>query len=357
MAIVHLDLGDAQDLYERWPAPTAIIVDGPYGVSGFPGDLPTVAGLADWYRPHAEAWARRSTPQTTLWFWGTELSWATVHPVLQATGWDYRTAHVWNKGKAHIAGNVNGKTIRQFPIATELCVQYVRRVELRTGDGELLPMKEWLRAEWLRAGLPLYKTNEAAGVKNAATRKYFTRCHLWYFPPAEIMERIAFYARRHGKPTEWPYFSLDGRTQLTAQQWRHMRTKWHHLHGITNVWEELPVHGTARIKDPKGRYVHANQKPLRLIELSIRASTDLGDVVWDPFAGLATAGVAAHRLEREFFGAEVDAEMFEAAKHRLALEGATVHTAADHGRVGDATRRRADQPHPADLPEPAAAGA
>lgn len=98
--------------------------------------------------------------------------------------------NVWDKGMAHIAGNVNSKTgnvnsktIRRFPIVTEICVQYIRNVELPTEDGKSLPMQQWLRHEWQRTGLPLCKTNEACGVKNAATRKYFTKDHLWYFPP------------------------------------------------------------------------------------------------------------------------------------------------------------------------------
>ena len=46
-----------------------------------------------------------------------------------------------------------------------------------------LPLKDWLRAEWLRSGIPFYRANAACGVKNAATRKYLTADHLWYFPP------------------------------------------------------------------------------------------------------------------------------------------------------------------------------
>ncbi len=80
----------AEELYAVWPTPTCIVADGPYGVSGFPGDLPAAGTLADWYRPHIAAWSKRSTPETTLWFWNTELGWASVHPVLQELGWDYR---------------------------------------------------------------------------------------------------------------------------------------------------------------------------------------------------------------------------------------------------------------------------
>src|SRR5262245_37680903 len=54
---VHLTLGDALGQYDRWPAPVAISVDGPYGVSGFPGDPPTPEGLAAWYEPHVRKWS------------------------------------------------------------------------------------------------------------------------------------------------------------------------------------------------------------------------------------------------------------------------------------------------------------
>jgi hypothetical protein len=48
--------GSAEDFYGKWLIPTCIIVDGPYGVAGFPGDLRTCERLADWYRPHIERW-------------------------------------------------------------------------------------------------------------------------------------------------------------------------------------------------------------------------------------------------------------------------------------------------------------
>lgn len=318
-----IDLADALDRYAQWDPPTAILVDGPYGVNGFPGDLPSPEGLAEWYTPHAAMWARYALPSTTLWFWGTELSWATVHPVLALNGWEYRTTHVWDKGVGHIAGNVNGNTIRRFPIVTEVCVQYVRRVELRSGDGELLPMKEWLRKEWLRSGLPLSKTNQACGVKNAATRKYFTQCHLWYFPPPEMMERLSAYANHNGIPTDHPYFSLDGTNHLTAEQWAGMRAKWNHVHGITNVWAEPPVRGSERLRDRNAKIVHSNQKPLRLVDLAIRASTDAGDVVWEPFGGLCSAAVASLQGDRRCFSAEINPEIYLAAVERVRREAAT----------------------------------
>jgi site-specific DNA-methyltransferase (adenine-specific) len=95
-----------------------------------------------------------------------------VHPLLAEQGWEYVQTIVWDKGISHVAGNVNGDTIRQFPVVTEVCAFYRRRLELPTEDG-VLPARHWLRHEWKRAGLALNKANEAGcsspGVMTCAT--------------------------------------------------------------------------------------------------------------------------------------------------------------------------------------------
>ena len=111
---------------------------------------------------------------------------------------------------------MNGRTIRTFPVVTEVSAFYQRKP---TGPDGYTPMKVWLRAEWRRAGLPLYLANDACGVANAATRKYLTQDWLWYWPPGEMFESLAAYANEHGAETGWPYFSLDGRTLSTAKEW------------------------------------------------------------------------------------------------------------------------------------------
>lgn len=315
-----IELADALERYVYWPKPTVIISDGAYGVDGFPGDPPTAAGLTSWYVQHIAAWSRYALPETTLWFWNTEIGWATVHPILALHGWEYKGLHIWDKSIAHIAGNVNSKTIRSFPIVTEVCARYVRDVKLPTVDGQELSIQQWLRSEWQRSGLPLSKTNEACGVKNAATRKYFTQDHLWYFPPPEMMERLAAYANRHGRLTHWPYFSLDGMQSVSSEQWSHMRAKWNHIHGVTNVWTEPAVRGVERLKDEKAKCIHANQKPLRLIERIILASSDPGDVIWEPFGGLCSGAVAALQTGHRCKSAEMLQEYYELAKARLERE-------------------------------------
>ena len=310
-----IQLGDSLELADGWPSPTVIISDGPYGIGSFPGDPATHRGLEEWYRPHIAMWARRALPETTLWFWNTEVGWATVHPLLEELGWEYRSCHIWDKGIGHIAGNANTATLRKFPVITEVCAQYVRRVTLPS-DGVELPLKEWLRAEWVRSGIPLSRSNEACGVRNAATRKYLTQCHMWYFPPADAFEKLAAYANEHGDPAGRPYFSADGKTPLTGGEWTKMRAKFRCDVGVTNVWRHPAVRGKERLKNIS-KSVHMNQKPLALLEQTIVASSDPGDVVWEPFGGLCSTAIASINTNRQCHSAELLPDYFKTASQRL----------------------------------------
>ena len=327
----HLERGDVQAVYASWPSPSAIISDGAYGLGGFPGDPRGVETLPSWYQAHIKAWSARANPATTLWFWNSEVGWAVVHPLLVQSGWEYVQTIVWDKGVAHIAGNVNGETIRQFPVTTEICVFYRRRLTFASGDAQV-PAKVWLRAEWLRSGLPLSAANRACGVSNAATRKYLTQDWLWYFPPPEAVAQLAAFSNRYGRPEGRPYFSLDGRRPVTASDWQRLRHPWTHQHGMTNVWAHPPVGGGERLRGTGQRSAprvynpgpnataHLNQKPLAFMEAILRSSTAPGDVIWEPFGGLCTASVAALRLGRTPYCAEIHPPFAELAASRLAKE-------------------------------------
>jgi site-specific DNA-methyltransferase (adenine-specific) len=323
-----LHRGNALDAYRGWPEPAAIVSDGAYGIRGFHGDPAGASGLAGWYRPHIEAWSRLAGPATTLWFWNTEIGWATVHPLLEANGWEYVQAIIWDKGIAHVAGNVNGNTIRRFPVVTEICVFYQRRLEVTGPDGPM-PVQRWLRHEWQRSGLPLARANDACGVRNAATRKYLTRDWLWYWPPGVMMERLAAYAAEHGARPGWPCYSLDGLAPVTAREWDALRYTWRHAHGLTSAWRLVPLHGAERIKGTMRRAAprvhtptalaaaHLNQKPLELMRRILYAATSAGDVIWEPFGGLASASVAAVEMGRFPCAAEIDRYFAEIAAQRL----------------------------------------
>lgn len=305
---IHLMNLDSLECYQEWPSPIVIISDGPYGINGYNGDLKTPVGLDKWYENHISQWSKKATPQTTLWFWNTEIGWAIVHPILEKYGWEYKACHVWNKGMSHVAGNTNTKTISHLPVVSEVCVQYVRRPEFKCGDS-IQSMKDWLRSEWTRTGLPFSKTNEACGVVNAATRKYFTKCHLWYMPPSDMFEKIVDFANQHGNPEGKPYFSVDGIKSLSRADWDKMKPKFYCPFGHTNVWTSPQLRGNERIKNGS-KAVHLNQKPLEFIKRCIEMSSDKDDIVWDPFGGLFTTATACYSLNRQCYTSEITPEVY-----------------------------------------------
>jgi hypothetical protein len=315
MHSVELQQGDSLSLARQWGSPVVIVADGPYGVSGYDGDLTCADDLADWYEPHVALWAEKSTPLTTLWFWNTEVGWAEVHPVLKKHGWVYRSCNIWNKGIGHIAGNSNTKTLRRFPVVTEVCAHYVRRPVFVNENATDMTAQLWLRSEWGRTGLSFSLSNDACEVRNAATRKYLTADHLWYFPPANVFEKLVQYANKHGDPQGSPYFAIDG-SVVTGSQWEQLRGKFFCPPAVTNVWNVPAVRGTERIKID-GRALHPNQKPLSLMDRIIAVSSEEDDVIWEPFGGLCTASLVAFLMGRKAFAAEIDATTFAAAKARI----------------------------------------
>jgi site-specific DNA-methyltransferase (adenine-specific) len=309
---VTLHYGDSLQFYQTWEPPTVIVSDGAYGVLGFEGDTSDHLNMPAWYEPHVRAWSKAALPSTTLWFWNSEIGWAAVHPLLERHGWRYIGTNIWDKGKGHIAGNINTKRIRQFPVVTEVCVQYVFEPRIK---GMLL--KEWLLTEWKRTGLPLRAANAACGVADAAVRKYFDQGHLWYFPPPEKFMMLATFANEHGDPSGRPFFSFNGERPATEDEWAKMRSKFYCPHGVTNVWPRDALRNGERVKAPSGRALHLNQKPLDLMERIIAASSDEEDVVWEPFGGLFTAAFAARRIGRRAYAAEIDATYYQYGLRRF----------------------------------------
>lgn len=75
-----------------------------------------------------------------------------------------------------------------------------------------------------------------------------------------------------------------------------------------------------RLKYPK----HPAQKPLKLLGHIIKIASNEGDMILDPFMGVGSTGIAAHKLNRNFIGMEIEQEYFDATTRRFkALEQKT----------------------------------
>ena len=81
--------------------------------------------------------------------------------------------------------------------------------------------------------------------------------------------------------------------------------------GIDEDVRWIPPRGTAE------RTGYPTQKPLGLLERIIKASSNEGDIVLDPFCGCATACVAADRLGRKWVGIDISPKAVELVNMRL----------------------------------------
>ena len=74
--------------------------------------------------------------------------------------------------------------------------------------------------------------------------------------------------------------------------------------------DECPI-ATGRERE---LYPHPTAKPVELFEMWVKRSSNVGDVVLDPFAGRGTAAVACLRTKRRFIIIEKEREHFATAR-------------------------------------------
>lgn len=82
------------------------------------------------------------------------------------------------------------------------------------------------------------------------------------------------------------------------------------------VWTDIRPIG-ARAKERVG---YPTQKPLKLLDRIIAASSNPGDMVLDPFCGCATACIAAEQLGRQWVGIDISPKAAELVKLRMQKE-------------------------------------
>ena len=111
-----------------------------------------------------------------------------------------------------------------------------------------------------------------------------------------------------------------------------------------DIWLDIPPVNSQASE----RTTFPTQKPLALLDRIIQASSNEGDVVFDPFAGCATACVAAEKRGRQWVGIDISEKAAELVQVRIRKEIDLFHNfKAIH---------RTDQPQRTDLgklPSPA----
>lgn len=112
--------------------------------------------------------------------------------------------------------------------------------------------------------------------------------HDYTFNVADVMLKRKVLApyTENGDPKDWDE-TKKGRFRLTHP---------------SNIWTDLTVPFWSMPENTD----HPTQKPEKLLAKVILASSNPGDVVFDPFAGSGTTAVVAKKLGRSFIGVEID---------------------------------------------------
>jgi len=133
-----------------------------------------------------------------------------------------------------------------------------------------------------------------AGTRNGATGEVWRGIDVtgkgrhWAWPPADMERmdkdgRLHWPARQGGMPMLKRY--LDEQLGVPAQ----------------DVIDDIaPMHNLS-----KERLGYPTQKPIKLLDRIVRASTNKGDIVFDPFCGCGTSVYAAQQAERSWIGCDI----------------------------------------------------
>ena len=100
------------------------------------------------------------------------------------------------------------------------------------------------------------------------------------------------------KSDTYVYLKPDG---IEARDWWALPTPWVEHH---NRW-----------------FKHPSQKPERLLKKIILTSSNIGDIVFDPFLGSGTTALVCYQTDRHFYGCDINPDFVELSKCRLRKAG------------------------------------
>lgn len=157
-------------------------------------------------------------------------------------------------------------------------------------------VKPFLKERQEALGLTAKQINEALGVKSNGGGMWsiYTGNNVCeQFPTKELWNKLS-----HVLSFDCPY-------EKVAQTFNPQI-------GVTDVWSDINFY--------EEKHIHPTQKPLKLIRRLIKASSNEGDIVLDPFSGVGTTQIGCIQAKRNFIGFELNKEYYNKACKRIKLE-------------------------------------
>ena len=138
--------------------------------------------------------------------------------------------------------------------------------------------------------------------KNSSEDIWFattSKKYLFNVDSVKLKRKVLAPYKENGKPKDWEE-KKEGSFRLTHP---------------SNLWTDLTIPFWSMPENTE----HPTQKPEKLLAKIILASSNKGDVVFDPFLGSGTTSVVAKKLDRKFIGIELDKKFAALSLKRLEL--------------------------------------
>lgn len=244
----------------------------------------TIEEYIDWCCEWLQEVSRVTKISGSFYLFGYFRNLAYLVPEIEDRNFELRQQLIVDKGMQAVGGRAT-KDYRMFPNTTEVILFSV--YEARP------TVKKFLNMMNEEAGLSSTEINERLGAETGGGG-------LWsIYAGDNIMGKVP-------PKDKWQKLQEIFGFDVPHEDVRHtFNTEM----GLTNVWDDIDFY-----KEDKD---HPTQKPLKLMERLIKASSNEGMTVLDPFMGSGSTAVAARNLDRNYVGFELEEEYYEAAQDRL----------------------------------------
>jgi len=217
---------------------------------------------------------------------------ALLIPMLKDLDLELRQQIIIDKGMRAVSGRAT-KTYKMFPNVTESVLFFIK-------DNKKF-IKPFLKKRQEELHLSAKEINEALGVKSNGGGMwsiYTGKNVCEQFPTKDIWEKLSSLLQFN-----MPYEKI-------AQTYNPQM-------GLTDVWTDIDFY--------KEKRYHPTQKPLKLINRLVLASSNEGDLVLDPFSGAGSTQLVAIKQNRHYLGFELDDQYYSIAQQRINEEQTSIN--------------------------------
>ena len=207
-------------------------------------------------------------------------------PYLDDMELELRQQIILDKGMRAVSGRAT-KNYKMFPNVTESILFIIK-------DNKRF-IKPFLKSRQQALGLKAKEINEALGVKSNGGG-------MWsIYTGKNVCEQV---------PTEELWNKLSKILQFDLP-YNKLAQTFNPQMGYTDVWTDIDFY--------KEKRYHPTQKPIKLIERLIAASSNEGDIVLDPFFGCGSTQLSCIDLKRNYIAIELNEQYYETALKRIEL--------------------------------------